>query len=177
MYLDILNIGIVKESPTPTVIENNTNVDEEKSQDITSNELQKLQLKAKLGYNSLFEVSNRKSLDIDIIGDPYWLGISDEYFLSHLKDNLTNFVIPHIILSTKSFQRLDSNYNYKVNENKCFNTPFRILQVTSTFSGGKFTQKLNGVIAIPFIQSTKDVVFENVSMKEKRAETNVPKEG
>lgn len=157
LYLSIVNVGITREEYRNASEDSASNESLEKTTDTTSNPSEINSLKAKLGYNGLFGVSQRKLLELDILGDPYWLGINDEKFLSNL-ENVTNYVIPHIILSTKSFKPVDENYIYKANEYMVFNTPYRILQVTSYFENGKFTQKLKGAIALPFIQSTKEAL-------------------
>lgn len=178
LYLSIVNVGITKEDPSSTPESASSN--EETTKDTSqTNDASKINLnKARLGYNGLFGVSQRKLLELDIIGDPYWLGINDEEFFTNIK-NVTNYVIPHIILSTKSFKPVDENYVYKSNDYMVFNTPYRILQVTSYFENGKFTQKLKGAIALPFIQSTKEALIgeqigyqralSNISDKEKQS--------
>lgn len=181
LYLSIVNVGITREEYINASEDASSNESKKKEEDTTNEQAQRNSMKAKLGYNGLFGVSQRKLLELDILGDPYWLGISDEQFLSNL-ENVTNYVIPHIILSTKSFKPVDENYIYKANDYMVFNTPYRILQVTSYFENGKFTQKLKGAIALPFIQSTKEALIgeqigyergqSNISDKEKINGTN-----
>lgn len=178
LYLSIINVGITREEYKNTSEDSASNENIEKTDDMTNDIVKENLMKAKLGYNGLFGVSQRKLLELDILGDPYWLGIANEEFLNNI-ENVTNYIIPHIILSTKSFKPVDENYVYKANDYMVFNTPYRILQVTSYFENGKFTQKLKGAIALPFIQSTKEVLIgeqigyqraqSNISDKEKQS--------
>ena len=171
LYLSIVNVGVTREEYRNASEDSASNESLEKTTDTTNNASQINLMKAKLGYNGLFGVSQRKLLELDILGDPYWLGINDEQFLNNL-ENVTNYVIPHIILSTKSFKPVDENYIYKSNDYMVFNTPYRILQVTSYFENGKFTQKLKGAIALPFIQSTKEALIgQNIGYQ--RAQSNI----
>ena len=71
---------------------------------------------------------------------------------------------------------LDNNDNYEEDKFMDLTTVYIITQVTSFFDNGKFTQKLNGFVATPFIQSSaiekSGVTLE--SNDNKRATKSVP---
>ena len=105
----------------------------------------------KVGMQNVFQWGGQKmKIDLDIIGDPYWL------FYSSDGTKFTNNVVPlpHIIMCSKSFFANDGMDNYKMDPLMELNTIYMITKIVSTFDHGKFTQKLEGFVATPFIQES-----------------------
>ena len=112
---------------------------------------------AKVGYTNLFMSGNMIEMKFTILGDPYWINIpsdntlySDSIFPEHsllyyfyftmrtgLKSEGQGWKGGHDTIGCKDFSGL-----------------YQIIQSTSTFRDGKFTQQLHGVIDTKFIQST-----------------------
>ena len=112
----------------------------------------------KIGMQNIFQWGGQKmSLVLDIIGDPYWLFYSaDEIEFSPFfgNENMKLLDLPHIIMCTKSFYSNDKKDDYKGDDLMDLNTLYMITKITSSLSEGKFTQKLEGFVATPFIQAS-----------------------
>lgn len=121
----------------------------------------------KVGMQNVFQWGGQKmKIDLDIIGDPYWLFYSSDG--TKFTDNVVP--LPHIIVCSKSFFANDGMDNYRTDPLMELNTVYMITKIVSTFEHGKFTQKLEGFVATPFIQEsystdTGDNSFESVSKK------------
>jgi len=116
-----------------------------------------------LGMENIFQWGGqRMKVDMNIIGDPYWIFYSSDS-ISKIHNSL---VLPHIILCTKSFYLNDENDEYKEDKLMNLNTVYMITEINSTFSGGKFIQKLKGFVATPFIQSSKGEDIKNEKQRE-----------
>lgn len=112
---------------------------------------QKAQIVNMIGMSNIFQWGGQRlTLDMDIIGDPFWLFFGSEY-MNLAEDYLS---LPHIILCLKSFYSNDGMDEYKEDKLMELNTVYMITKIVSTFSNGKFTQKLEGFIATPFIHSS-----------------------
>ena len=102
------------------------------------------------GYNNIYQAGNLVELKIKILGDPYWLKqFSDNVLSDSLEaSTLHNFVFS---LKTPIGQNQDGTYNL---EDACeFSTIYQLIESTSVFEDGKFTQQLTGVINPAFIYS------------------------
>lgn len=105
----------------------------------------------KVGMQNVFQWGGQKmKIDLDIIGDPYWLFYSSDG--TKFTDNVVP--LPHIIVSSKSFFSNDGMDNYKTDPLMELNTVYMITKIVSTFDHGKFTQKLEGFVSTPFIQES-----------------------
>ena len=127
----------------------------------------------KIGMQNVFQWGGQKmKIDMDIIGDPYWLFYSSDG--TKFTDNTVP--LPHIIVCSKSFYVNDGMDNYKVDPLMELNTIYMITKITSSFDHGKFTQKLEGFVATPFIQEsyssngiTNEAVKSSISQRAKSA--------
>ena len=116
-------------------------------------------------------------IDLEIRGDPYWLGIPDEKKRIDRLDpdrDLTNadayfiltFGFPVSISDGGASESGDSfagtgMYDITIKENG-FNGIYKAISVSNSFSGGKFTQKINAVIdPLTQEQDIIDLVKEN----------------
>lgn len=112
-------------------------------------------------YNRSFLIQ----LDMDVIGDPYWLGWSDDAYTNYLNAALTaqqielneernsaNFLTSesYLILNLRPGTKIsDVTGIMDISDDDIFaQTIYRVLQITHTFSSGKFTQHLNGALII-----------------------------
>jgi hypothetical protein len=119
-------------------------------------------IKSQLGAVNMLQYTGTKmSIDMDIVGDPFWL-----YFAATGFEFSTYYVpFPHIAVFMKSFYEYDGMNDYQEDPLMELNTLYTIHEITSSFSQGKFTQKLRGFVPIPFIQATKnyDIKTDNNS--------------
>lgn len=102
------------------------------------------------GYNNIYQSGNLIELNITILGDPYWLKqFSDNVLLNSQNASvLHNFAFS---LKTPIGQNPNGTYNL---EDTCeFSTIYQLIESTSIFEEGKFTQQLKGVINPSFIYS------------------------
>lgn len=129
-------------------------VHDEKPQSLNDDEKNILenQIRYKLGMENLFQVTNQKlKLEMDIIGDPYWL-----FFGDSTNDSAQhNLVLPHLLLFQKSFLVADGFDNYEEDKLMEYNSIYMITKIVSTFDSGTFKQRITGHVATPFIQSSK----------------------
>ena len=96
-------------------------------------------------------------IEFTILGDPYWLYIPsqnsaysngtfpEQSLLYHFYFNLKTSINPDNVSYTGGYSTLNA---------KDFSGIYQIIESTSIFSDGKFTQKINGVIDDRFIHST-----------------------
>ena len=110
------------------------------------------EIRYKLGMENLFQVTNQKiKLDLDIIGDPYWMFFGDTTNNSAQH----NLVLPHLLLFQRSFMVADGMDNYEEDKLMEYNSLYTVIKIVSTFEGGTFKQRISGQVATPFIQSSK----------------------
>ena len=105
---------------------------------------------ANLGYVNLFKSGNKLDIDMDIIGDPYWLLYGSE---SIRLGNLP-FMLPHMVVCMKSFVMPDGFDDYGEDPLMSINTLYSVTEIKSIFQNGTFTQKLKGFVALPFMKSS-----------------------
>lgn len=171
--------GIVEASdPTaaikPESIPDLTDIEEDLS--VKQQEQAENEVNYKVGMYNIFQYGGQKlKLDMDIIGDPYWLILgSEKDILTHSCKGST--FMPHMILNVKTFVNFDKNDNYKEDRFMDLTTIYVVTEVASFFDNGKFTQKITGFVATPFIQSSAEtkggIVVKNT---DKRAKESVPK--
>lgn len=101
---------------------------------------------ARVGAENFFSHGQKLKLELEIIGDPYWLEFGSEFRGSVLSEHF-----PHVIMVAQSPYKLDKNDEYVQDKSMEFAQLYRILSITSNFVDGKFTQTLNGVVATMFI--------------------------
>ncbi len=107
-------------------------------------------------------------IDIDIVGDPYWLFFATDHF--NLSLDYSPF--PHIAVYMKSFYEYDGMNSYREDPLMELNTLYMIDKIESTFDRGSFKQHLHGIISTPFIQATRGfqdtqsiIIEENASKR------------
>lgn len=122
---------------------------------------------ATIGAENMLSRAQKLELKLTILGDPYWLEFGTEGNQSEAE-----MLLPHVVMCIKSFTKLNGNDEYKEDKLMEINTLYRIIEINSTFSEGKFTQKLTGVVATPFVQSSKNSNIIDTSLK--RASNSVP---
>ncbi|AUS03019.1 hypothetical protein NVP2275O_438 [Vibrio phage 2.275.O._10N.286.54.E11] len=108
-------------------------------------------------YNDAF----MRTLDIEVIGDPYWLGNSEETLLNRLRNlcgeeyttypgdsqyTMNNITAePYLLLNLEPPRDISSLGLVMTQRDQIMSqTVYRIFNLESTFSGGKFTQRLKG---------------------------------
>ena len=129
------------------------NPDTAEKEKLTKNEsLQNQNNSSMLGYKNLFRAGQKLDIDIDILGDPYWLLFNSENIGLH---NLP-YMLPHIVVCMKSYTQPDGMDNYKEDVLMTINTLYVVTEIKSVFQNGVFTQKLIGVLALPFKKSSVD---------------------
>ncbi len=117
-------------------------------------------------------------LDMDVVGDPYWLGWSDDAFSSYLNASLTaqqielnaernsaNFLTSesYLLLNLRPSSKIsDTTGIMDISDKDVFaQTIYRVLQVTHTFSSGSFKQHLNGSLVIRSLRKKADDGVDN----------------
>lgn len=148
--------------------ETNTINEEEKSSSPNITDENMKNSVATIGAENMLSTAQKLELKLTILGDPYWLEFGTEANQSDAE-----MLLPHVVMCIKSFTKLDGNDDYKEDKLMEINTLYRIIEIDSTFSGGKFTQKLTGVVATPFVQSSKNSNIIDTALK--RASNSVPK--
>lgn len=164
--------GYVKTIPTDTsnISETNSNTKVENS---SPYELYRRMTKSNY-YNRSFLMQ----LDMDVVGDPYWLGWSDDAFNNYINAALTaqqielneernsaNFLTSesYLILNLKPPSKInDKTGIMDVNGNDVFaQTIYRVLQITHQFNSGSFTQHINGALVVRSLRKNADDGVDN----------------
>lgn len=109
-----------------------------------------------IGAENFLSHAQKITLDLTIIGDPYWLE-----FGSEINQGDIEHMLPHVVLSLSTPMIPDNMDNYKPDDFMKINTLYMIHTITSTFSNGAFTQRLEGTVALPFVQS-KNAKAKNI---------------
>lgn len=127
----------------------NSNLNEDKDEQASDQrEIDISQTIVGIGAENYLSTAQKVTLNMSIIGDPYWLEFGSE------KDNgSVEKMFPHIILSLSTPMIPNSMDNYKADELMKITTLYQVHVITSTFSNGVFKQDLEGTIATPFIQT------------------------
>lgn len=114
-----------------------------------------MEIRYRLGMENIFQVTNQKmKLDLDILGDPYWM-----FFGDSTDDSASQYlVLPHLLLFQRSFHEADGYDNYEEDKLMEYNSLYTITKIVSNFENGTFKQRISGFVATPFLQSSK---FEN----------------
>lgn len=128
----------------------------EKTKDDISAEINKEINVSSLGYRNLFETGQKLNIDMDIIGDPYWLLYNSE----NIQINNLPYMLPHIVLCMKSYYQTDGMDNYTEDKLMEINTLYIITEIKSIFQNGTFIQKLKGYVATPFIKASNNSSIE-----------------
>lgn len=132
-------------------------VSEEKASNMSEVERLKLekQIKYKLGMENIFQVTGQKiKMDLDILGDPYWLFFGDLSESSVDKE----LPLPHFLMFQRSFHEVDSFDRQQEDKLMEYNSLYTVTKIVSTFESGVFKQRITGFVSTPFIQSSR---FEN----------------
>lgn len=112
---------------------------------------------AKIGYTNLYGSGNFIENRIDIIGDPYWIQIPSDEAIYSPSIIPQHSLMYHYYFNMKTGIYAD-NKSYtggnSIENAKDFSGIYTILVVKSSFSEGKFTQELYGVIDKRFMFST-----------------------
>lgn len=104
-------------------------------------------------------------LNMDVVGDPYWLGWSEDVYMNYLNAALVardieikaesrtaNYITgeSYLLLNLKPSSKIsDKTGIMDISDKSVFAQSFyRVLTVVSDFSGGKFTQHINGALII-----------------------------
>lgn len=133
---------------------NNDSKDEKTSKnDEQRREFYKRQNRVKIGLENVFQTTGHKvKLEMDILGDPYWL-------MGNLMYNDTNECVgmyqPHLVLMQRGPLVVDNNDDYIEDKFNNFNTIYNVIKVVSILNGGKFTQRVTGYVPTSFLQSSK----------------------
>ena len=118
------------------------------STEVTSNN-------AKVGYNNIYKSGNLVELKLRVLGDPYWLEQCSDNVL-YKPNNAKNTSAFHNFsfrVCTPLEQKEDGTYDP---ENAMdFSSIYQLVETTSLFEGGKFTQQLKGVINQAFMHSAR----------------------
>ena len=112
---------------------------------------------AKVGYTNLFMSGNMIEMKFTILGDPYWINIPSDNTLYSDTIFPEHSLLYYFYFTMKTGLKSDGQ-GWKGGHDtigcKDFSGLYQIIQSTSTFRDGKFTQQLHGVIDTKFIQST-----------------------
>lgn len=160
--------GIALANEPIASLEPNTKKSEEKEKNVDDEkmlEYQRGSIATQVGMQNVFQWGGqRMKIDMDIFGDPYWL------FYSSDGTKFTNNIVslPHIIVCTKSFFSNDAMDNYKADDLMELNTVYMITKIISSLDNGKFTQKLEGFVATPFIQESYSSDESNANENNKK---------
>ena len=116
--------------------------------------------------NQMYEpiTTSLTQIDLDIRGDPFWISYSNLERKSMLVGGLqhtTDSPVPNypegdatIVLTFKFAATLDTNGNPLIRSDDVFNGLYRVINVTSKFNSGAFTQTLKA-IKLPLITTIK----------------------
>lgn len=106
-------------------------------------------------YSSTY--SDLLQIDLEIRGDPYWIGETDSEVIYRLRNNQTrlpgNGIFANYLRGENSFFltfKTPRNYNentgfVELEESTTFMGIYNVIQITHMFSDGKFTQKLRAI--------------------------------
>ncbi len=134
---------------------------------LDKNEKEQLEseIRYKLGMENVFQTTGHKiSVDLDIVGDPYWMFYGDSTNMSS-----GYLVLPHFLLFQKNFHEVDSFDNYREDKLMAYNSLYLVTKIVSTFESGSFKQRLSGFVATPFLQSTKNPTYQTpINWEEKK---------
>ncbi len=112
---------------------------------------------AKVGYTNLFMSGNMIEMKFTILGDPYWINIPSDNTLYSDTIFPEHSLLYYFYFTMRTGLKSDGQ-GWKGGHDtigcKDFSGLYQIIQSTSTFRDGKFTQQLHGVIDTKFIQST-----------------------
>ena len=100
---------------------------------------------ARIGAENFFSHGQKLTLEIDIIGDPYWLEYGSEF-----RGKCLSYHMPHVIMVFETPYKLNNEDLYEQDGKMKWASLYRVLTTTSTFSEGKFTQTITGVVATMF---------------------------
>lgn len=112
-----------------------------------------LQNRLKLGIENAFQTTGHKTkLEMDIIGDPYWVMGNLLYYDSN---EIVSCYQPHLILMQPGQYIINNNDEYVEDKFNNFNTIYSIYHVVSIFENGKFIQRLTGYVPLSFLQPSR----------------------
>ena len=129
--------------------------DIETSEDTTSDVIAQ---NAKVGYNNIYQNGNLTELNITILGDPYWIGLSSDnqlYAGNSDNDIINANTFPNFsfIMKTPIGQKEDGTYDL---ENVVyFSNIYQLVESTSILENGRFVQQLKGVINNAFMYNAR----------------------
>ena len=109
---------------------------------------------AKVGYENIHSSGTLVDLDMTILGDPFWLGLSSDKII-YSPENIGN-ILNNFAFRIRPTLELTSEGTYsKPEEDLEFSNLYMLVESTSLFQNGKFTQKLKGVINPSFINRAR----------------------
>lgn len=164
--------GYVKTIPIDTA-----NIAETNSSTITENS-SPFELYRRMTKSNYYNRSFLMQLDMDVVGDPYWLGWSDDAFNNYLNAAMTaqqielnaernsaNFLTSesYLILNLKPPSKIsDVTGIMDISDKDVFaQTIYRVLQITHTFSSGSFKQHINGALIVRSLRKNADDGVDN----------------
>lgn len=167
MGTDGLAGNYVNTIPTDTA-----NVEVDSSNTITENS-SPYETYRRMSKSNYYNRSFLLQLDMDVVGDPYWLGWSEDVYMNYLSSalvaenielnaekNTANFITSesYLLLNLKPASKIsDDTGILAIQGNSVFaQTIYRVLSVTHTFSSGKFSQHINGALIIRSLRKNKD---------------------
>lgn len=153
--------------------------------DVVSQET-KNYLISKYGARNFLSTGQKLEITLTITGDPYWLEFGCEKVTRAdvfddnriLVESGEGILLPHIIVTTRTFTKPNGNDDYKPEVEMEITTLYKVIEINSTFDGGRFTQVITGVVAMPFTQSRSKYTEEEVKdvLKYKEEFSNAMKE-
>lgn len=100
--------------------------------------------KGLIGAKAMLSHDQKLELKLKIVGDPYWISFCSEDIPT------LDYALPHVVMCIKTYSKLNEQDTPVEDKMMELNTLYTIVDITSTFSDGVFTQELHGYVPLPF---------------------------
>ena len=113
--------------------------------------IQKVSIMTKAGYNNIHATGNLVEVELQILGDPFWLALIDDKKLYEYDDTNDFNKFHHFAFRVKYGLPENADGTYALEDVTEFSSIYQIVESTSIFDNGKFIQKIKGVLDPAFM--------------------------
>ena len=108
-----------------------------------------------MSYENIHSSGSLINLEITILGDPYWLGLSSDDVI-YSTDNYSNIMNNFAFRIIPTLEQTDKGVYTKPSEELEFSNIYILYESTSILENGKFSQKIKGIVNPCFINRASD---------------------